>query len=77
MEAAEQEEREHAEQARAGEQAAELELDALDAAAAAQDAEVGGEDELQPTATDVQGEVAEDEFDRAVDAGPAEHAEPA
>jgi large subunit ribosomal protein L9 len=53
----------------------ELDLDALDAAAAAQDAEVSSEAELEPTAEDAAGELADDEFDRAVDADPTEHAE--
>jgi large subunit ribosomal protein L9 len=46
-----------------------LDLDALDAAAAAQDPEVSGAEELEPSADDVGGELAADEFDRAVDAG--------
>ena len=49
-----------------------LDLDALDAAAAARDPEVSSSDELQPSADDVAGELADDEFDRAVDAGSAE-----
>src|SRR5690349_10624440 len=53
----------------------ELDLDALDAAAAAQDAEVSASDEVEPTSEDVAGELADDEFDRAVDADPAEHEE--
>jgi large subunit ribosomal protein L9 len=61
MEAAEQ-------QAQAEEQH-ELDLDELDAAAAAQDAVLIESGELQPSRTDVEGELAEDEFDRAVDAG--------
>jgi large subunit ribosomal protein L9 len=77
LEAAEQAERERAAHARAAEQAAELDLDALDAAAAAQDAELSSEGELEPKAADLKGELAEDEFDRAVDADPAEHSEPA
>ena len=52
---------------------AELDLDALDAAAAAQDPSVAAASELEPSATDFSGELAEDEFDRAVDADPAEH----
>jgi ribosomal protein L9 len=76
-ELAELEAAEQAAQARGGEPARELDLDALDAAAAAQDAAVSAEDELQPTPADVEGELPQDEFDRAVDAGPAEHAEPA
>jgi large subunit ribosomal protein L9 len=53
----------------------ELDLDALDAAAAAQDAEASPAAELEPTAEDEAGELAEDEFDRAVDADPREHEE--
>ena len=53
----------------------ELDLDALDAAAAAQDAEVSAEGELEPTAEDEAGELSEDELDRAVDADPREHEE--
>ena len=53
----------------------ELDLDAVDAAAGAQDAEVSSEAELEPTAEDAAGELADDEFDRAVDADPTEHAE--
>jgi large subunit ribosomal protein L9 len=49
-----------------------LDLDALDAAAAAQDPEVSSSDELQPSGDDVAGEQADDEFDRAVDAGSEE-----
>jgi large subunit ribosomal protein L9 len=56
------------EQAAAEEPKEDLDLDALDAAAAAQDAEVGGADEIEPTPADVEGELAADEFDRAVDA---------
>ena len=47
----------------------ELDLDELDAAAAAQDAVLVESGELQPSRADVEGELAEDEFDRAVDAG--------
>src|SRR5712691_619013 len=50
-----------------------LDLDALDAAAAAQDPEVSGETELEPSPDDVQGELPDDEFDRVVDADPSEH----
>lgn len=50
----------------------ELDFDALDAAAAAQDPVVSSADELQPSGEDVAGELADDEFDRAVDAGSAE-----
>jgi large subunit ribosomal protein L9 len=53
----------------------ELDLDALDAAAAAQDAEVSTAEEVEPTTEDEAGELADDEFDRAVDADPREHEE--
>jgi large subunit ribosomal protein L9 len=46
---------------------AELDPDALNAAAAAQDPSVGSETEIAPTAEDVAGELPADEFDRAVD----------
>jgi len=51
---------------------AELDLDELDAAAAAQDAELIESGELQPSRQDVESELQEDEFDRAVDAGTEE-----
>jgi large subunit ribosomal protein L9 len=60
--------REQAEQAEA-EEKHELDLDELDAAAAAQDAALIESGELQPSRADVEGELADDEFDRAVDAG--------
>jgi large subunit ribosomal protein L9 len=47
----------------------ELDLDELDATAAAQDAVLIESGELQPSQEDVEGELADDEFDRAVDAG--------
>jgi large subunit ribosomal protein L9 len=47
----------------------ELDLDELDAAAAAQDAALVESGELQPSRADLEGELADDEFDRAVDAG--------
>jgi large subunit ribosomal protein L9 len=50
----------------------ELTLDELDAAAAAQDAELIAAGELQPSRADVEGELQEDEFDRALDAGTSE-----
>ena len=50
----------------------ELTLDELDAAAAAQDAQLIAAGELQPSRADVEGELQEDDFDRAVDAGSAE-----
>jgi large subunit ribosomal protein L9 len=59
---------EQAEQAQA-EEKPELDLDELDAAAAAQDAVLIESGELQPSPTDVEAELADDEFDRAVDAG--------
>jgi large subunit ribosomal protein L9 len=68
MEAAEQAE---AAKAEASEKE-ELDLDALDAAAAAHDPELSASEELQPSAEDVAGELSDDEFDRAVDAGSAE-----
>ncbi len=72
MEAAERAEAEAEAEAEATE---ELDLDALDAATAAQDAEVSAAPELEPTADDEAGEIAEDEFDRAVDADSREHEE--
>jgi large subunit ribosomal protein L9 len=72
MEAAERAEQEAAEAARAKE---ELDLEALDVAAAAQDPQVSEADELQPTTDDLRGELADDEFDRAADADPSEHDE--
>ena len=68
MEAAEQAEAEAAE----AEQKEELDLEELDAAAAAQDAAMSSSDEVQPTDDDVRAELADDEFDRAVDAGTEE-----
>jgi large subunit ribosomal protein L9 len=50
----------------------ELDLDELDAAALAQEAELTASGELQPSSADVEAELADDEFDRAVDAGTAE-----
>ena len=70
MEAAEQAEGE-AEAAEA-EQKEELDLEEFDAAAAAQDAAISSSDEVQPTDDDVRAELADDEFDRAVDAGTEE-----
>jgi large subunit ribosomal protein L9 len=64
---------EDAEQAPAVEQEKhELTLDELDAAAAAQDAQLIAAGELQPSRADVEGELQEDDFDRAVDAGSTE-----
>ena len=50
----------------------ELTLDELDAAALAQEAQLVAAGELQPSRADVEGELQEDEFDRAVDAGISE-----
>jgi large subunit ribosomal protein L9 len=50
----------------------ELSLDELDAAALAQEAQLVAAGELQPSRADVEGELQEDEFDRAVDAGISE-----
>jgi large subunit ribosomal protein L9 len=50
----------------------ELDLDALDAAAAAQDAQLTVADELEPSRDERADELAADEFDRAVDAGTEE-----
>jgi large subunit ribosomal protein L9 len=47
----------------------ELDLDELDAAALAQEAELTASGELQPSKEDVEGELSDDDFDRAVDAG--------
>src|SRR5438874_1691485 len=67
MEAAEQ-----AEQQPPPEEKHELDLDELDAAALAQEAELTASGELQPSRADVEGELSDDEFDRAVDAGTAD-----
>jgi large subunit ribosomal protein L9 len=65
-----------AEQAQAeAEQKEELDLDELDSAAAAQDPAVEADGEIEPTVEDVAEEIPGDDFDRAVDADPAEHAE--
>jgi large subunit ribosomal protein L9 len=72
MEAAEQAEAEAEAEAEPKE---ELDLEALDAAAAAQDPEVSATQELEATAEDVAGELPEDDFDRAVDADPRAHEE--
>jgi len=61
---------EAAEQTQAGpEEKADLDLDELDAAALAQEAELTASGELQPSTEDVAGELSDDDFDRAVDAG--------
>jgi large subunit ribosomal protein L9 len=49
----------------------ELDLDELDAAALAQEAELTASGELQPSGEDLAEELSDDEFDRAVDAGTA------
>jgi large subunit ribosomal protein L9 len=67
MEAAEQ-----AEQVEPEEEKPELSPEELDAVAAAQDAVLIESGELQPSRADVEGELQEDEFDRAVDAGTEE-----
>ena len=69
MEAAERAEQEPVEEKQ------ELDLDALDAAAAAQDPQVSADGEIEPTPQDVAAEIPADEFDRAVDADPTEHAQ--
>jgi large subunit ribosomal protein L9 len=63
---------EEAEQTPAVEEKHELDLDELDAAALAQEAELTASGELQPSREDVEGELADDDFDRAVDAGAAD-----
>jgi len=50
----------------------ELDLDGLDAAAAAHDPQLSQETEVETSPEDVAGELADDEFDRAVDADPSE-----
>jgi large subunit ribosomal protein L9 len=50
----------------------ELSLDELDAAALAQEAELTASGEFKPSSEDVEGELPDDEFDRAVDAGTAD-----
>jgi large subunit ribosomal protein L9 len=62
---------EQAEQTEADEKHA-LDLAELDAAAAAQDAVLIESGELQPSREDIAGELSDDDFDRAVDAGGAE-----
>jgi large subunit ribosomal protein L9 len=71
LEAAEQAAQEEADAAALADR--ERALEALDAVAAAQDPEVSPADELEPTPADVAGELPDDEFDRAVDAGTDEH----
>jgi large subunit ribosomal protein L9 len=64
---------EAAEQAAPEEPKEELDLDALDAAAAAQDPQLSDAGEVTPTPADVAAELPDDDFDRAVDADPSEH----
>jgi large subunit ribosomal protein L9 len=59
-------------EAAAQEKKEQLDLDALDAAAAAQDPQLSPAGELEPSAEDVAGELSADDFDRAVDAGTTE-----
>jgi large subunit ribosomal protein L9 len=68
LEAMQAQEQEQAEPPEAAE-TRELDLDELDAAAAAQDAVLIESGELLPSRADVEGELADDEFDRAVDTG--------
>jgi len=63
---------EAAEQAPDEEEKHELTLDELDAAALAQEAELTASGELQPSRSDVEAELPDDDFDRAVDAGAAD-----
>jgi large subunit ribosomal protein L9 len=75
LEAMEEAERAKAEaeaEAAAQEKQEQLDLDALDAAAAAQDPQLSPDSEVEPSAEDVAGELAADDFDRAVDAGTTE-----
>jgi large subunit ribosomal protein L9 len=55
-----------------GQEHQELDLDELDAAAAAHDPELSSSAEVDASTEDVAGELADDEFDRAVDAGTEE-----
>jgi large subunit ribosomal protein L9 len=71
LEAMEAAERAAQEEAKAEEQQ-ELDLDELDAAAAAHDPQLSQETEVETSPEDVAGELADDEFDRAVDADPSE-----
>ncbi len=66
---------ERAEQEQAAQPREELDLDALDAAAAAQDPQINETGQVRPSSEDVDGELPDDEFDRAVDADPSEHSE--
>jgi len=68
---------ERAAEERTDEQREELDLDALDGAAAAQEPRLSDADEIQPTRDDVAGELPEDEFDRAVDVDPSKHSQSA
>jgi large subunit ribosomal protein L9 len=55
-----------------GQEHQELDLDELDAAAAAHDPELSSSADVEASTEDVAGELADDEFDRAVDAGSEE-----
>lgn len=77
LEAMEAAERAEAEAEAEAPEVEELDLEALDAAAAAQDAELSPASEVEPTAEDAAEELPGDDFDRAVDADPSEHEEPA
>lgn len=72
LEAMEAAERAAEEKATAEAPEQELDLDELDAAAAAHDPELSSSAEVEASSEDVAGELADDEFDRAVDAGTEE-----
>jgi len=72
MEAAERAKAEAEAAAAAQEKKEQLDLDALDAAAAAQDPKLSGDGEIEPSGEDLAGELSADEFDRVVDAGSTE-----
>jgi large subunit ribosomal protein L9 len=72
LEAMEAAERAAEEAAAKAEEHHELDLDELDAAAAAHDPELSAADEVETSPEDVAGELAGDDFDRAVDAGTEE-----
>jgi large subunit ribosomal protein L9 len=67
---------ERAKEESTADRAEELDLDALDAAAAAQEPQASDTGEIEPTADDVAEGLPDDDFDRAVDADPSEHAQP-
>ncbi|HEY6068755.1 MAG TPA: 50S ribosomal protein L9 [Gaiellaceae bacterium] len=72
LEAMEAAERAAEEKATAEAPEQDLDLDELDAAAAARDPELSSGTEVEASSEDVAGELADDEFDRAVDAGAEE-----